>query len=257
MNKRETLRVAIPTMSIDAVKDTLRAVYSLKRPVSAKDLYTLAGLSKQNTSTCLGIALSLGFVIEAEGRGVYELTNEGKDFVRFLEFAKEEKAKALVRNAILHKDDWAESVSFLRINKGKPREYSDLVLHVESKADKQLTKEVRRKVSGALRSILSYSQIIDDNPDKLVSIIGIVDESEKTPALVDISSSQIANQESVGSAIVFDQSNPAVFSVPGKFTLQVKNSRNVIDEIRRQIKDGTSVAAWLDTLLENLVMEEE
>ncbi|MFW9888060.1 MAG: hypothetical protein ACFFER_07760 [Candidatus Thorarchaeota archaeon] len=259
MNKRVTSRVVIPTMSIDAVRDTLRAAYSLKKPVSAKDLHTLAGLSKQNTSTCLGIALSLGFVNEAEGRGVYELTDEGKDFVRFLEFAKEEKAKVLVRNAILHSDGWTESVSFLRINKGKAREYSDLVLHVESKADKQLTREVRRKVAGALRSILSYSLLIEDNPDKLVSIIGIIHESEKLPVVTDLPPNQITNQESesVNGATVLDQSNPAVFSIPGKFALQVKNTRSAIDEIRRQIRNGTALAAWLDTVLENLEKEKE
>jgi predicted transcriptional regulator len=259
MNKREKLRVVVPTMSIESVRDTLRAVYSIKKPVSAKDLYTLAGLSQQNASTCLGIALSLGFVVEAEGRGVYELTDDGKNFVRFLEFAKEEKAKALVRNAILQKNDWAETVSFLRINKGKTRKYSDLVLYVESKADKQLTKEVRRKVAGALRSILIYSQLIEDNPDELVSRIGIVQEIEKAPARLAIPSSQIADQESesAGETIVIDSSEPAVFSIPGKFALQVNNNRNAIGEIRRQIRDGTSLAAWLDTILENLEKEKE
>ena len=78
-------------------------------------------------------ASDLGLMAKTDVTGVYALTESGVLFAQLLGYEREEESRELLASQILNEPAWSEIVVFLRVNSGKSRPISDLVLYAERK----------------------------------------------------------------------------------------------------------------------------
>ena len=248
MNEEERVSIAVPHVSFESVRKVVGALFAYKKPGSAIEIKGIAGLNMTNTSKALSIAQGLGLA-KAVSRGVYGLTREGRELSRQLGFKKEEAAKKLLKQAILKSKEWDEIVTFLRANVGKTRETMDLVMHVESRLDKQWKSSVRLLLARNYRSYLSFANLIDSEGNKIVSKLSLDEDSEISTTVGQPPERKDGPEDKHP---LQPDSEYATYSLPDLFTLHVKPTRQALDYLKKQLKEDSSLAGWVDAVISSL-----
>lgn len=250
MNSENKPKIAVPHVPFKAVIKVVNALFSSKRPGSAKAIAKLANLNETNTSKALSNAQSLGLVVRVK-RGTYELSKDGKEFSRQIESGKDDNAKRIMRKLIFEREEWKEIVIFLKANVGKNRDPLDMVLHVESQLDKQWTSSVRKKMVSDYRSILSFADLIDGKEKKLVPNLEFDDDRTIEPG----EGEEIAtDDEHIDVAV--SEGFYATYALPNIFTLRVRNTRKSLEFIKSQVQPKSHLAEWIDLILDSQEEEE-
>lgn len=177
----KTTKIARPVCGIDSINQAVRALYGYKKPALYKDLATAANLHPVYLSQALSSARDVGLTEHAGKRGVHKLTSAGEEFGLLVSVGKEAEAREVLKRVILANPTWSEIITFLRLNKGEPRDPLDIVTDVERKLSKRWSSTMRGKLAKAYTSILEYAGIARTDKDRIIPLIGVEEgETERT-----------------------------------------------------------------------------
>ena len=261
MKEKETVHIATPINGIEAIGKVIRALYALNKVVGYKEVSTMAGLANAYTSQALSSAKSLGLSRQAGGRGKYELTKAGETFARALGFGKEKDSRLVIRTQILNEGAWSEIVSFLTMNKDKPRNPLDLAYHAESRLGKRWSKSMRSHIASAYKSILEYADLIRIDGINIISLIGMDGKSETRVEIQEIDVSKEMTYSALSSDVqegqrITEVKDYAEFSMPDFFMLRVIRNEEAIDFLSKQLKDTSILIPWLSAIEKTILSQE-
>ena len=128
-----TKDIAKPTHTTEVLFPTLGALYAAGKPSKYGDLAKAAQLHPANVGQSLSALKDIGFCEPSSGRGYYTITESGKDFVRYYSSGKRGESRAILKEAIMNREEWKPIIAFLRTNKGKKRNPLDLPLLLETR----------------------------------------------------------------------------------------------------------------------------
>ncbi len=249
MTERTKSSIAIPHVSLEAAKKAVMALYAFKKPGSAKDLTEMAGINKTNTSKALSVARSLGFVTEID-RGVYDLTDGGKQLAQALGYNKEEQAESIIRNAIMTRSEWEEVIAFVRTCVSEPKDPLDLVQHIEFRLDKNWTKSMRNSLASTYKSVLIGAGLIDPSDAMIVPLLDF-----ESLGISDDNTQIIPETKAPSGAAIQDESEYITFEMPNLFILRIKAKQKALLYLRSQVVDTSPIASWIDASL--MMIEDE
>jgi len=164
--------VAVPTATIEQINPIIKYLFRLKKVATSEDIKALFPTPKPPTPSignALSTARDIGLTTSGGKRGLYDLTNEGKEYGRYLDADKPEECPRILRESIIKNPLWKDIVDFLRATKGQETETKDLVLSVEKKLEKQWKTDMRNLVGKCYGSILSFAGLVEYQRGKMLS----------------------------------------------------------------------------------------
>ena len=250
----EKVSIATPIQTIGTLQRVTQGLYSFKRASNRNDLAEAIGMDPSEVGKTFGDASDLGLMEKTNETGVYALTEQGVLFAQLLDYEREEDARELLASQILSAPAWSEIVVFLRVNVGKPRPISDLVLYAERKIGRKWGSGRRTKAERAYRTILSYAGLVDIEGSNIISTLPespvIIQETPVTSSHL-ISQGGGSDSETIQNIGEIEDSETAVFSISGFFTISVLKNQESIRFLQKQIADGV-VNSWLESTMAQL-----
>lgn len=259
VSKGETQNVSkIATLSagIDGINQAVRALYSYKKPATYKDLAIGAGLSFIYMSQSLSASRDIGLAELAGKRGLYQLTEAGTKYTRFLSYGNDDKAKELLKEILPKLPNWAEIMKFLRMNFKQERSPLSLVADVESKLGKHWTDSLRTTYANNYLSVLRFAGLIDPSGSGIISLL---DAGEEPQNLIsqekDLNSSFTVNNPQTpisDSVSIIRNDGYAEFSIPESFKVYVSKNLEALIFFESQIKPNSIFAPWIQQLKQKI-----
>jgi len=167
---RARIKIARPLQRIDSINKVVKVMYGYKTSVIYKDIATACDMHPVNVSQALSAARDVGLTELAGKKGLYNLSQEGKEYARLLTAGKERDARTLLRRLIKQNPLWIEIGKFLDATRGQPRDPLDLVLEIERKAGKQWSPSTRAGLRDSLVSILDFAEVVVQEGSKIISV---------------------------------------------------------------------------------------
>jgi hypothetical protein len=173
-DKELTRRSTVPTplQSISAINKVVIALYSYKKPVMYKDISNAVGMHPVNVSQALSSSRDIGLTELSGKKGLYSLTNEGREYTRLLTAGKESEARKILRELLRTNPLWVDVIAFLDATRGQSRDPVDLALEIERRSGKQWKHIMRNRVRDSLVSILDFSEMIVKEGSKIIAVEG-------------------------------------------------------------------------------------
>jgi len=230
--------VARPLQPMSAINRVVSVLYNYKRSVLYKDIAAACNMHPVNVSQALSAARDLGLTELVGKKGLYNLTDPGKEYARFLTSGKENEAKSFLQGLLRANPLWVEIITFLNATRGQSRNPLDLVLEIERKAGKQWKPAMRTKLRDSLVSILEYAEMIVREGANIVPVgKDQVPQEEvvEVPAKVSVVSSEEEFARLVGD----------------EFTFEVRRDLEAIEFAESQF------TAWVNYLKKKLLKEKE
>ena len=176
-------KMASPKALITNINKVVRALYHYKSAAMYKDISNLVSLHPVETSKALSSSRELGLTKLAGKKGLYVLTEKGKDYARLIDVGNESESRKFLKQIILENPRWAMIVTFLRINREKPTDIIYLVADVEKKLDKKWGSRMREMVARSYSSILEYAGLIKLEGTRITSLLEEVEKPTGPSAL--------------------------------------------------------------------------
>lgn len=167
---RAKIRIARPLQTIDVINKVIKVMYGYKTSVMYKDISTACGMHPVNVSQALSAARDVGLTELAGKKGLYNLSNQGKEYARLLTAGKEREAKGLLRRLIRQNPLWGEINRFIDATRGQSRDPLDLVLEIERKTGKQWSPSTRAGLRDSIVSILDFADVVVREGSKIIPI---------------------------------------------------------------------------------------
>jgi len=226
--------IATPNQGIESINKVISVLFSYNRPAMYKDLSVPTNLHHMTVSQALSASRDLGLTTSGGKKGLYVLTNAGKEYARLLTAAKEKEAKVLLRDLIHHQPAWKEIIAFLKAIRGEARDPLDLVLDVERKLNKSWKSSARNNYRDCYVSILTYAGLIEEKGGKIFSLLDIEVPLEEVPTPI----SELA---------------PPDFAIlqTDDFRFEIRKDADVLPFAKSQF------LAWLGYLEKKIAKEEE
>lgn len=236
--RRTRKKIARPLRNIDAINKVVKVMYRYKTSVMYKDIAAACGMHPVNVSQTLSAARDVGLADLAGKKGLYNLTNEGKEYARLLTAGKEREARSLIGRLIRRNPLWVEVMRFLDATRGQPRDPLDLILEIERKAGKQWSRSTRAGLRESLVSILEFAEIIVKEGSKIIPVGEEQIEREGEAELPSIAISPPADREFA--------------TLKGDdFTFEIRKDLEALEFAESQF------AAWVSYMRKKLVQEEK
>lgn len=188
--RMSTNKIASPKALIKNINKVVRALYHYRSAAMYKDISNLVNLHPVETSKALSSSRDLGLTKLAGKKGLYVLTEKGKDYARLIDVRNESESRKLLKQIILENPRWSMIVTFLRINRENPTDIIHLVTDVEKKLDKKWGSRMREMVARSYSSILEYAGLIRLEGTRITSLLEEV-EKPTGPTVVPAEVSQI------------------------------------------------------------------
>ena len=192
--RKSTIKISSPKALITNINKVVRALYHYKSAAMYKDISNLVNLHPVETSKALSSSRGLDLTKLAGKRGLYVLSEKGKDYARLIDVGNESESRKLLKQIILENPRWAMIVTFLRINREKPTDIIYLVADVEKKLDKKWSSRMRDMVARSYSSILEYAGLIRLEGTRITSLLEEV-EKPTGPTALPTEVSQIPAEE--------------------------------------------------------------
>lgn len=235
--RQTRMKIARPLQTISSINKVVKVMYGYKTSVIYKDIATACAMHPVNVSQALSASRDVGLTQLAGRKGLYNLTDEGKEYARFLTAGREKEAKDLIRRLIRQNSLWVEIVRFLNATRGQPRDPLDLVLEIERKVGKQWSPSTRSSLRESLVSILEFAGIIVKEGAK---IIPVGEEQVKQ-----------VGEEELSSDFSISRPTDKEFAVlkGDDFTFEVRKDSEALEFAEAQF------AAWVSYLKKKLTQE--
>ena len=162
-------RIAVPGIGMDGLAKVITGLYArYPTPTKYSDLATAIKMSGPNASSALSLAKGLGLakIESGHGRGAYVLTDAGKKFGLSTEMRNEDGRKAVLREAVLTRDDWKEVIVFLKSNPTKAMKTTDLSAHVASQLGRPWKESALEAYGSNYATILSSAGLVTYDKSK-------------------------------------------------------------------------------------------
>jgi DNA-binding transcriptional ArsR family regulator len=236
-------RVPTPLQPISAINKAVIALYSYKKPVMYKDISNAVGMHPVNVSQALSSSRDIGLTELSGKKGLYILTNQGREYARLLTAGKESEARNLIRELLRANPIWVDIIAFLDATRGQSRDPIDLALEIERRSGKQWKQIMRNRIRDSLVSILDFSEMIVKEGSKVIAVEGkqTIRIGEAELVVPERYTTKPANIPSPLS------SDDSFASLRGDdFTFEVRKDLNVITFAKRQFSD------WIEYIEKNL-----
>ena len=162
-----------PTARIDVVNKTLGAMYVHKPlPTTYKDITEAAGYHPTTVSLALSTARDIGLTQSAGRKGLYNFTDAGVEYCRYLQAKRLAEAKTILKNLLLTNPLWNDVVGFLKANQNESRDPLDLTMKIEKRLGKTWSGSMQKTVVDSLVSVLEFAELVRVEAGKIVSLIG-------------------------------------------------------------------------------------
>lgn len=170
-NPTSGTKIAVPTTRIGNINIVIRQLFRLKSPATGDDISpTLPEkISISEISHALSTAKKLGLTKSGGKKGLYDLTDDGKEYGRYIDVEKPEEASKILRKLILQNPLWKAVIDFLKATEGNEKEIKDMVVSIERKLGKQWKSSMRSLVGECYGSILSFANLADYRAGKILS----------------------------------------------------------------------------------------
>ncbi len=245
-------RVACPTSSYSLTVQAVRALYVIKK-AKYKDLSTSVGVHPANVSKALSTAADIGFASSVKGeRGVYTLTDAGKNFAQALDISREDEAREILRATIMQNPRWATIVEMLKAAYGRPVRPLDIAADVERKLGKTWTPNARSDIASNIKTILEEAGIATLEGDGLVftqseKFLGNKNVDAELPQIGDLVSRPSYPKDTGDYEEL----------VTSHYQIRVRMDENSIEKLARQLKQGSIVSQWLEDCLTEVANTEK
>lgn len=237
--RRTRKKIARPQQNIDAINTVVKVMYGYKTSVVYKDIAAACKMHPVNVSKALSAARDVGFTVLAGRKGLYDLTDEGREYARLLTAGKETEARNLTRRLIRRNPLWVEIIRFLDATRGQPRDPLDLVLEIERKTGKQWSPRSRQGLRESLISILVFAELVVKEGSKIIPVgEKQIDREDET--------------EEISEAPILPVTESEFAMLKGDdFTFEVRKNLEVLEFAESQF------AAWVNYLKRKLIQEEQ
>jgi hypothetical protein len=241
-----------PVQTIQVINGVIKVLYNYKRAVTYKDISTACSIHPSNVSQALSGASDIGLT-RSSGRGLYILSEEGKNYAMLLQFGKEEEAKVLLRKIIINNPLWTEVLTFLNATKGQERDPLDLVMQVERFSGKQWKPSMRSRVENGLTSILEFAGFIIKQGSKIVPVGERVDFAAFADAEMASAIEKIANNRTSQPIVEKENKTGKGFAQlsSDNYIFQIKEDLDSIQFSESQFK------TWIEFLKKKLIREKQ
>jgi len=164
--------IATPNQSIDSINKVVSVLFTYMRPAMYKDVAIATNLHRATASQALSASRDIGLTTSGGKKGLYVLTEFGKEYARLLTAEKENEAKLYLRQLLQSQAAYKEILMFLRAIRGEARDPMDLIIDIERKLNKSWSQSARNRYRDCLVSILAYAGLVQKEGDKIFSVTG-------------------------------------------------------------------------------------
>ncbi len=251
-NEETGINIPHPIQTIQVINGVIKVLYNYKRPVSYKDISTACSIHPFNVSQALSSASDIGLT-RSPGRGLYTLTEEGKEYARLLQFGKEEEAKVLLKKIIVKNLKWTEILTFLNATRGQERNPLDLVMEVERISGKQWKPSMRSRIESGLISILEFAGFIVKQGSKIIPVGEPIDSATFSDVAMAVAMDTLANSRTSQAMTSKENKTGKGFAQLSSdiYIFQIKEDLDSIDFAESQFK------SWIEFLKRKLQKEKQ
>ena len=235
---KRSVQIATPNQRIDVINKVVTVLFNYKRPAMYKDVAIAANLHPSSVSQALSASRDMGLTTSGGKKGLYVLTDRGREYARFQTVRREKEAKLILRELLQVQPRWKEIMVFLKAIRGEARDPLDLVIDIERKLGRSWSQSGRISYRECLVSILGYADLVEVRGGKIFSLLGeeAPEEEEVTPE--------------VGVPTGMPPSDFALLQTDD-FRFEVRKDSDVLDFAKSQF------IAWMDYLKQRLVEEKK
>ena len=234
---KRSVQIATPNARIDVINKVVTVLFNYRRPAMYKELAIASNLHPSSVSQALSASRDMGLTTSGGKKGLYVLTDRGKEYARFQTVGREKEAKLILRELLQEQPRWKEIMVFLKVIRGEARDPLDLVIDIERKLNRSWSPSGRSNYRECLVSILAYAGLIEVQGGKIFSLLGEEEEPEE-----EVSPAVVALPTEIPSDFALLQTDD--------FRFEVRKDVNAVDFAKSQF------LAWIDYLKQRLADEE-
>jgi len=236
--------VACPTVGMESVVKTVKALFSFRKSAGYKEVAAAAGIHPAHVSKSLSTAKEIGLA-KTPHRGLYELTSDGAEYARSITIGKQEESQRVLQLCIMRNPLWKDILAFLETRRTleKPVEWVELAADVERRVGKRWSQSMREQTGRFLMSILAEAKLVDFEGNVIFSLLSSEEigrpQSQRLGAYDRVQPSQQSAQEmstAKGEYRTVDYSPD--------FVIRVRVDRGSIEFLEKYVE--SSLGLWLE-----------